>query len=540
MIHTLAKKERSDPLSSDVIAELEDEMSHRGTREFFLLFALGSQFDDKIKKRIEQLGFWCIVADPATITAADVEQIKPIGIILSGGQASVYDKPPPFDTEILDLGISVLGICLGLQIIAKHIGVQVVPSPNREFGGHVARVTDHTQLFEGLPETMSVLESHGDRVEPDKRLRILATTENAPVAAANYRHLWGVQFHPEVVPETEHGVTIFENFCVKICGAKDRFPAEDIAQQKIAKLREELAGKRIVIAGSGGVDSSTCIELVGPAINREPGRVRVVYIKGSDRPDDERHVLEHFGNQPWIELVIVDATDRFLAALVGAKTMREKRVAMRGVYKEVLEEQIADFGADCIVQGTLYTDISESGGGHAGGEGKAQIKLHHNVGLGFSVPEICPLDDCYKDGGRAIGRQIGVAEGLLSRHPFPGPGLIVRVEGEVTADKLRIARQADEIYIEELRRWELYDSVWQAGAVVTQSVTTCTKGDDAASGLIVALWAVWSVDGFTARAAELPWAFLKRVAQRLTNEIREVGAVVYRVSDKPPTTIEWG
>jgi GMP synthase (glutamine-hydrolysing) len=265
-----------------------------------------------------------------------------------------------------------------------------------------------------------------------------------------------------------------------------------------------------------------------------------VYIKGIDRPDDEANVIKYFGSEDWIQIKIVDATDKFLEALRGKVSMRDKRLSMRGVYKDILEKEAADFGADFIAQGTLYTDISESGSGYDSGARKAQIKIHHNVDLKFSLPEIQPLIDCVKDTGRNLGRSIGVPEELLVRHPFPGPGLVVRIEGEVTAEKLLTARKADGIYIEELRKWNLYNEVWQAGAVVTNSLTTCTKGDDAAEGHIIALWAVWSVNGFTARAAELPYDFLKHVSQRLTNEIREVGGVVYRISDKPPVTIEWG
>jgi GMP synthase (glutamine-hydrolysing) len=265
-----------------------------------------------------------------------------------------------------------------------------------------------------------------------------------------------------------------------------------------------------------------------------------VYIKGIDRPDDEANVKKYFADADWITVKIIDATDKFLAALKGKISMHDKRLAMREIYKEVLETQAKKFGADFIAQGTLYTDISESGGGYDSGSKKAQIKIHHNVNLKFSLPELEPLADCVKDTGRNIGRSIGVPEELLVRQPFPGPGLVVRIEGEVTAEKLRTARQVDGIYIEELRKWNLYNDIWQAGAVVTASQTSCTKGDDAAQGHVIALWAVWSVNGFTARAAELPYDFLKHVSQRITNEVREVGGVVYRISDKPPVTIEWG
>ena len=220
--------------------------------------------------------------------------------------------------------------------------------------------------------------------------------------------------------------------------------------------------------------------------------------------------------------------------------MREKRLAMRDVYKSVLEEKIREFGADFIAQGTLYTDLRESGMGHATGARIAEIKVHHNTGIDFSVPELRPLEDQVKDSARGIGADIGVPEDLLLRHPFPGPGLVVRIEGEVTAEKLKTARAVDGIYIEELRAADLYKTVWQAGTVVTLSEHTVSKGDDAGLGHVVALWAVWSVNGFTARFAALPYDFLEKVSRRITNEVREVGAVTYRVSDKPPATIEWG
>jgi GMP synthase (glutamine-hydrolysing) len=220
--------------------------------------------------------------------------------------------------------------------------------------------------------------------------------------------------------------------------------------------------------------------------------------------------------------------------------MKEKRIAMRTVYKNVVESEIQSRGVKFVAQGTLYTDISESGHGYVSGARKAQIKLHHNVGLEFSVEELLPLSDCVKDGGRNMGRVIGVPEELLTKHPFPGPGLIVRKEGEFTREGRDIARRADDIYIGELRAWDLYDTIWQAGATVTNSVHTCTKGDDRNSGVVVALWAENSVNGFTATSARLPWDFLEYVDKRILNEIPEVGATVYRISGKPPTTIEWG
>ncbi len=528
--------------TAEALAEINEEKQIRKTNELFLLFSMGSQFDHLIKQKLDSLGVFCLVADPATVSAEDVKILMPTGIILSGGPASAYEQPP-FDGKIFDLNLPTLGVCLGFQMWAHHIGVTVRLSDKREFGTHDFTLSEPSLLFQDIPNTSKVLESHGDIIEPSEKLSILGTTANAPTAAANFQHLWGVQFHPEVT-ESEFGEKIFENFCFQICKAKTRFPAKELAEKKITELREQIAGKKILLALSGGTDSSTVAYLLKHAISdpltSDTPKILGVYIKGIDRPEDEAHVLKYFGTEPWLTVKIVDATDGFLTALQGKTNMKEKRIAMRGIYKEILESEAKNFQADFIAQGTLYTDISESGGGYDSGARKAEIKIHHNVNLNFSLPEIQPLSDCVKDTGRQLGRSLGVPEVLLSRHPFPGPGLVVRIEGEVTAGKLKVARQADAIYMEELRGWMQYENIWQAGAVVTNSLTTCTKGDDSAEGFVVALWAVWSVNGFTARAAELPFEFLNHVSRRLTNEIREVGGVVYRISDKPPVTIEWG
>ena len=530
--------------TSGAIQEIQDELRVRKTKHFILLFSMGSQFDHLIVQQLAKLGIFCVVADPASVTAADVKKIAPAGLILSGGPAFVDVDPPPFDKAIFDLGIPTLGICLGFQMWAYHIGAKVTAQAKREFGVHTFERVGDDPLFEDVPKESIVLESHGDAIEHprgDTSWISLGSTENAPIAAARYKHLVGVQFHPEV-SDTVEGAKMYENFCVRICGITDRFPAEKVAEQKIAALKKQIAGKKVLIALSGGSDSSVVAYLLKEALEPrgDASRLKGVYIRGIDRPDDEAYVRKYFGSQDWIEVQVVDATSNFLAVLKGKTKMREKRMAIRGVYKAVLEREIKKFKADFIAQGTLYTDLRESGHGHETGAQVAEIKVHHNTNLDFSIPEIAPLESEVKDSARSIGRDIGMPEDLLVRHPFPGPGLVVRIEGEVTAEKLRVARACDGIYIEELRKSDLYKTVWQAGATLTHSMHSESKVDGAGLGHVLALWAVWSVNGFTARFAQLPYEFLDKVSRRITNEVREVGAVVYRISDKPPSTIEFG
>lgn len=529
----------------ETLSAVAEEKRVRQSEHVVLLFSMGSQFDHLIALSLAKLGIYCLVANPGSVHADDVRALKPSGIIISGGPASEFDDPPPFDRSIFDIGIPTLGICLGAQMAAKHLGATVRPGEKREFSVEKLRVLKSTAFIGADLDGTNVQQSHGDIIEiGNSGIEVIASTSNSPVAAFEKDHLFGVQFHPEVT-ESARGIEMLDNFCGKICGIDDRFPAEDVAARKITKLKAEIGDGDVVIGLSGGSDSSVVANLLRDAMRDSKGTIHGIYIKGIDRPDDEAHVHDYFGNHPWIRVEVVDATDEFLSALAGKLTMKEKRIAMRGVYKQKFETKVEELRAKgvekiFVAQGTLYTDLVESGVGHETEAKRAQIKLHHNTKLDFSVPELSPLDDCVKDTARDIGRSIGVPEALLIRHPFPGPGQIVRIEGEVTREKLAIVHAADDIYISEMRKWGLYESVWQAGPVVTNSRCTCTKGDAAAEGWVIALWAVWSVNGFTARPARLPWDFLEHVADRITNEIREVGSVTYRISGKPPATIEWG
>ncbi len=537
-------------VTDSVLTQLKEEMVLRKTSEVFLLFSFGSQFSHLIAQMMARIGVFCLEADPAKITANDVGQINPIGIVLSGGPHSVVDDPPPFDLGILGIGIPVFGICLGFQVIAKYVGASVIHGALRELHTYQLRKLDGAAaLLKGCTENHQVLQSHGDMIETNAvSLVVTASTENAPVAAGESGHLHGVQFHPEV-PDTTCGELIFTNFCFGICGAKDRFPSKDVAEQKVRELVKELKGKTVLLALSGGTDSSIVAYLLKKAREFYPFDIIGIYIKGLDRSKDEQSVRHFFEGQPWLTFEVIDATRDFLSELQGQKTSALKRKAMKRVYQKVLQGAVDHYKADCIVQGTLNTDVTESGGGMVTGARTATIKEHHNVGLSFFVPgsnsekplpEITPLVDQVKDTGRNIGQEIGVPVELLWRHPFPGPGLSIRISDEVTFEKLRISRQVHEILDEELAKAGHDKAVWQYGAYVTNEQHTCSKGDEAVSGLILMWWAVTSVNGFTAEPADLPYKFRRRVAQRLETEIRGIGAVCYRDSGKPGATIEVG
>jgi GMP synthase (glutamine-hydrolysing) len=537
MIKTFKK---ADARSLSAIAE---EKAIRKTSEVVIFFPNGSQTDHLIVQRLAALGVFCLPADPNSANAVDVKAVDPIGIVLSGGPASVHAKPPHFDNAIFDLGIPTLGICLGFQMWSAHVGAKVMPAPKREFGRHRLNIICQDRLFSNCPDSLMVLQNHSDFIGEHPDIKVLARTDNAPVSAGRCGHLTGVQFHPEV-SHTDFGTQILENFIFKECQAKDRYPVKDVAYQKIKQIRAKVWDKKVLIMLSGGSDSAVCCGLLKHAFDRRPGKVRAIYIKGLDRRDDEMHVRRLAQKEwAWLDFEVADATDMFLRALAGVTESDGKREAVRNVYRYIAEREAAEWGDGeevLVCQGTLYTDISESGAGYDSGAEKAKIKQHHNIRLRLSYEELTPLADCVKDNARNIGREIGVDEHLLTRHPFPGVGLAIRIDGEVTRQKIRITQDADEIYVSELRASGLYEEVWQAGADLTSSRVTHTKGEEQGLGREILLWAQDSVNGFTSLPTRLPWDFLMHVSQRLTNEIQEVSSVAYKVSGKPPATIERG
>jgi GMP synthase (glutamine-hydrolysing) len=533
--------------SPEALEQIRDEMRIRRTSEVFLLFNFGSQFTHLIAQLMARLGLYCIVADPATVSADHVRLIRPKGIILSGGPGSMVDDRPAFDTGIFDLKIPVLGICLGFQLWADFMGCMVRHASKKEFNRHPLKIVDHeSHLLSGVPDGSLVMESHGDAVDPGINMVTLATTENTAVAAGESGHLYGVQFHPEIIDPRvglTSGERIFRNFCFDICGATEGFPAQSVAEERITQLAGQLANKTVLLALSGGSDSAVVLHLLLEASKRVPINIQAVYIKGLDTEENERHIVKNFGALPGLSFRVCQGTQLFLHALRGVEDMAEKRLMIRSAYVRLLQAEIATAAMhpDFIVQGTLYTDICESGGGHdASGVVRARIKLHHNVGLRFSIPEIMPLSDQVKDTARCIGREIGMSDDLLLRQPMSGPGLAVRISGEVTAGRLDISRCAEDILHQELVAADLYREVWQSGTYLTREMHTCSQGDDKGSGFILMWWAVYSVNGFTAQAADLSHGFRQKVCRRFENEIPEVGAVVYRDSGKPRATIEVG
>jgi len=507
-----------------------------------LILDFGSQFTQLIARRIREERVYSEI-HPPTRSLDWIREWKPDGIILSGGPSSVYDaNVPRIEAGLLDLGVPVLGICYGMQLIAQQSGAQVVRG-KREYGRAELRVSGPDPLFDGFDpaEGTQVWCSHGDHVDqPPAGFRTLASTATLPVAAirAEGREIYGVQFHPEVA-HTTRGGELISNFLFRICGCRPSWTPGAFIEETVEAIRAQIGEGTAICGLSGGVDSSVAAALVHRAIG---DRLTCVFVdngvlRKGERESVERTFRKHMG----IRLIVVDAADRFLDALAGVEEPETKRKRIGHTFIDVFDStsKEADTGAAFLVQGTLYPDVIES---FSTGGPSATIKTHHNVGglpedMPFALVE--PLRDLFKDEVRNVGRELGLPEEFVGRHPFPGPGMAIRVLGEVTRERLDVLREADAIYLEEIRAAGLYDDIWQAFAVLLPVRSVGVMGDARTYENVVALRAVTSRDGMTADWYPFPHDVLGRISTRIINEVDGVNRVCYDVSSKPPDTIEW-